>query len=214
MKMKVVPRRWRMPKDELEDPGAQRGVEHRGGLVSHDQARSPDDGACYGHPLALAARKLVGEATGELAPGGDPRLLQGDHHPLPAVVAPDLGDDQGLLDRPADALAGVQGLVGVLEDQVHLLVDTSQLPIGQGRQVVPVEDDLAIVGPLEAQHHPPDGALAGPAAAHQGHDLARLHAQRDPIDGSYRTGGAAERRPASEGPRRSPQLQEAHDRAR
>ena len=81
-------------------------------------------------------------------------------------------DDQGLLDRLRDGVAGVEGRVGVLEDDLHLLPLHTELLLAHLHEVLALEIDLARRRLDQAQDAPARGALAAAGFAHDAERLA------------------------------------------
>ena len=71
--------------------------------------------------------------------------------------------------------ARVERGVRVLEDERHLLARLGQLGAGEGREVLPVEGDLAARGLGKAKHALAGGGLAAARLAHDGKRLAATY---------------------------------------
>ena len=148
-------------------------VEVAGGLVAEQERRVGHDGAGDGHALLLAA--------GELA-----RLVLravGDAHDaergLDAALA--LGPrERGQQQRQLHVAEG-----GEHRDQVVHLEDEpdvarppgGELRAAQPADLVPGHGDAARAGDVEAAHEVEQRGLAGAAGAHEGHEVALVHAQ-------------------------------------
>ena len=107
---------------QVDDRGAQRGVDHRHRLVGHQQCRPGDQGARDGHPLELAARELVREAAADLGQ----READAAQRLVGCRRDRGLAHDAGHAPRrreqvAVDPLHRVEGLERVLEDRLDLL---------------------------------------------------------------------------------------------
>ena len=171
--------------EEIEDLGLDGDVEGAGGFVADDDAGAQDQGAGDGDALALAAAELVGVAVGHV--GGEADAAE-DGEDAVIHVALALGA-QGEGDDVADALAGVERGVGVLEDRLD--------QAGAGATVERVEaltgdGDAAAVGWDQAEDQAGQGALAAAALADNAHDAAFSDGQVDAVDGLDRAEAAGE----------------------
>jgi hypothetical protein len=151
----------------------QLGVQVGQGLVHQEHLGLADDGPAHGHPLALAARELLGLAVQQRR-----QLQHVGHLPDPAV---DLGlvhapDAQPVGDVVGDGHVRVQGIglehhgdvaVPGGEGVDHPVADAH----GPGREV------------LQAGHHPQGGRLAAAGRAHQDQELAVGDVQVQVLDG-------------------------------
>jgi len=144
---------------ELQDLGLHGDVERRCRLVHEHELRARRQGPGDGDPLALAAGELVGIVV---------RCRRRQSHApqelanLPAVIAGDAVDPERLGDDPADALARVEGSVGVLKDDLHLAAERPESGLGEAGDVLAVEDDSPVRGPHQAEDRPAEGGLPGP----------------------------------------------------
>ena len=153
------------------------GVDGAGGVVEDEDARIGHDGPGQGDPLALPARErqpaladdgvvAAGELEDELVGLGHPGrrldLLVGGVGSSVGDVGPHrVGEEEALLEHDADLAAQ-----RVQRDVAH---------------VVPVDEDGAAVGVVEARDQHGDGRLAAPARTDDGHPLARRRcADRSP----------------------------------
>src|SRR6478609_10056363 len=113
---------------------------------ARDVALDPDPLALTPGELVLEAVVLLRRETDGLENLPDAPLLLG---PVAEVVnAHRVGDDR------ADALAGVQRRVRILEDHLHLAPERSHVPCPEMLDRSSLEDDLA-VGRLEQPHDGP-----------------------------------------------------------
>ena len=119
--------------EQPQDAGADGHVEHRHRLVGQEQLRLQHH--CRGDrdALALPAGELVREAVevelGRLQAGMDEGL--DDERVALGARRADAVDLERLRDRVADAVAGVERLVRVLVDDLHLAPQRAQLPVGE-----------------------------------------------------------------------------------
>ena len=123
---------------QVQHLGLDGDVQSGDGLVADHKVRVQNQGDGNGHTLALAAGKLVG-------PAGAVALVQAHgledlaHLLVPLLLGlANAVDFQGLLNEPANGLVGVDGGVGVLEDNLHLLAQILALPAGRAGDVPPV----------------------------------------------------------------------------
>ena len=115
-----------------------------------------------------------------MGPVVHPHPGQGLHGP----VLP-LPDGHPLVDQREDhILQGVQFLDEVvpLEDEPDLLVaDMGQLPVGQSGDIHPVQPVVPVGGDIQAAQHIHQGGFARAGLAHDGHELAPVNGQGDPV---------------------------------
>ena len=105
--------------EQVEDLRLHGDVERGHGLVADDQLRVGGEGPRDADPLALPAGELVREAVVVLRVEPDD-LEQVLHAALALRLGADLVHLERLADDEADALAGVERCVRVLEDHHHL----------------------------------------------------------------------------------------------
>ena len=148
---------------QLEDLGLHGHVQSGHRLVQHNEAAAPDEGGGDGHPLALTAGELGGAAGIVLLPQA--HLLQhvnGLGLPLLLVLHPQ--HPQGLLQKPAHRLGGVEGAVGVLEHHLR-------------------PEGVDLQGTLGVLHHPQQalgqGGFAGAGLSHNAQHLAGVQGEGD-----------------------------------
>src|SRR5919107_2547361 len=185
------------PQQHVEQPDAQRDVDHRDGLIGHDELGVDGERPGHGDALPLPARELVGillqELLGWRQPDGleqlvEPALELGAR--LREIVAP-----QRRAQDLRHVAYRVQRGVGVLMDDLDRPPKALFLRFRERVDLlVPVEHPA--LGRLEqARSHSSRGGLAAPALAHQAQGLARLYSERHVVDGLYllaaRTVGAA-----------------------
>jgi len=140
--------------------------------------RLPRPRAGDGQPLALAARKLVGEAVGRV--GTEPDAVQpvAGQAPLQGAVGHGVAQGQGLGHQLPGAPARVQAAGGVLEDDLQL---AAQVPLGPGESPAR-QPHLAGLQGLQRQQGAQQRALAAAGFADQADPLARRHPQRDVVE--------------------------------
>jgi hypothetical protein len=91
-------------------------------------------------------------------------------------------DEQSLADALSDGDAGIEGRVGVLEDDLHVFAQCLQgLGVGVG-DVEAVKQDRAGSGLDEAQDGAADGRLATARFANQAQAFATLNGKADAVD--------------------------------
>ena len=83
----------------------------------------------------------------------------------------------------ADRLAGVEGGVGVLEDELDVAGPLKGLLAREPHQAFSVEQDLPGGDGGQPHHGPAQGGLAAAGLAHQPEDLAPAQVQADPAQG-------------------------------
>src|SRR5699024_6736580 len=146
-------------------------------LVADDELGVHRQGPGDADALAAAAVQLVGEGV-DKAPGQshDVHQLQG---PLlnvrPALEQLVLLD--GLADEPHDALPGVQGGEGILEDHLHLRAHGAHTAAAVIGDVRAVEDDLTCGGLQKLENGAAGGGLAAAALAHDAQGLSLLNGE-------------------------------------
>ena len=177
--------------EEVEDLGADGEVEGGDGLVADDHLGLEGDGAGDADALALAAGEGVGVAehrvgleadVAEELGGGVLGLFGGDE----AVDEHALGEDV------EDGVAGVEGGVGVLEDDLEVAAVLEEVFALELEDVAPHEADGAAVGLFEAEDGAAEGALAAAGLADHAEGLAGVHGEGDAVDGFDVAGGARE----------------------
>jgi hypothetical protein len=134
-----------------------------------------------GHALLLAPRELGGPV---LEPVPEPDRLQGLGG-QPAALAPSQPPvDQGQADVGHRRGPGQQ--LEALEDEADdPVADRGQLVPGQPGHVPPVEPQRPRGRPVQPAQQPEQGRLARPARPHDGHRVAPLDHQVDPVQGPH-----------------------------
>ena len=170
--------------EQLEHLGLLGGVEHRDGLVGHQELGLEHQRPGQGHPLQLAARQLVRVAGQEVVVGGEAGGPQ--RRPDQAVLLLGVADVlqlEWLPHRLGHREAGGERLERILEEQLHPPPGGLELRAGGGQQVTAFELDRAFVGVEEADEHRRQRRLARPAGADEAHDLALEDLDADAVDG-------------------------------
>jgi len=120
-------------------------------------------------------------------------------HLLAAVLAFLAGahpvDHQGLRHDLPEGHAGVEGGVGVLEDELHIAPVGLEVLAAQPAYVGPREADPAGGGLQEPVDAPPGGRLAAARLPHQAQGLPLVHGEGDPVYGFDRLAQAGEEHP-------------------
>ncbi len=168
---------------EVDDLDARGHVERAHGLVGKQQARMTDDGTGDRDALTLAAGELVrvagdrvGGQTDGLESFGDPR--RGVRPACDAERTERLGDD------PADALAGIERGVRVLEDRLDSAPEAAHpRPVLQV-QPIAVEEHVARGRSGQAEHELQEGGLPCPRLADESHTLTGFDGEGDVFEGS------------------------------
>ena len=153
---------------EVEDLGLDGHVQRGDRLVADDEGGIQRDGARHTDTLTAATVQLVGVGIPQA-------LVQADRchdglGPLDDLrLGETLGADQGLLHRLKHGHAGVEGGVGVLEDDLHLLAQLTQLFLVDVGDVLAVEEDLAFGALQQVDHGTAQGGLAAAGLADDAH---------------------------------------------
>src|SRR5262249_16791633 len=105
-------------------------------------------------------------------------------------------DPERILEDLADALARVQGRVGVLEDHLHLAPVRTQLTARQRRDVVAPEADRPGGRRVQPHEQPSEGRLPATRLADGAERLAAPPVERDAVHRVDDVAAAAERRAA------------------
>ena len=167
---------------EVDDLGLDGDIERRDRLVAHDQLRAKRDCPCDPDPLSLPAGELDWVAVVVLRVQADPihELLDRCLDAAGGTYALDL--ERGADDR-ANGVPGIQGVVGVLEDDLCLPANWHHGLRRQLQDVDPVDLDPAAGRLHESQDGARDGRLAGARLPHEAECLAGGDRQVDPVDG-------------------------------
>jgi len=169
---------------QVQDAGADADVEHRDGFVSDQEDGADNQGAGQDDALQLAAGEFGGafvEPSGRVvevdeAEGfDDSRLVLGIGN---------VGVDEGFSDGAADGEAGVDGVEGVLEDELRLLAEVTEAVALEGGEVLGAEEEAAGGGFGEFEQEAADGGLAAAALADKADAFALVEAEVDAVDGT------------------------------
>src|SRR5215216_4720720 len=166
---------------QLQHLVARARVEVAGGLVGQQHGRLGDQGPGNGHALLLAARELGGPV---LEPVPEPDRLQGLGGQAAALPPAQPPVDQRQADVGHRRGPGQQ--LEALEHEAHdPVADRGQLVPGQPGHVPSVEPQRPRGRPVQPAEQPEQGRLARPARPHDGHGVAPLHHQVDPVKGPH-----------------------------
>ena len=171
-------------KQEVDDLGLHGDVEGGDGFVGDDEIGAECEGAGDADALALAAGEFVGVAVG----GG---LGEADHVEEFGDAAGAFGageaafDVERFGDGVADAHAGVEGAVGVLEDELEAVADGGEVlgSVGAGDGLVE-EGDVTGGGGDEADEEAAGGGFAGAGFADEAEGFAGCDGEADVVDGA------------------------------
>ena len=164
-------------------------VQSRHRLVTDDKLWVQREGAGNADALAAAAVQLVGIGVDEaLVQTHDPHQLLDLLFAFNLVrIEPE--DLEWLGDDVAHRHAGVEGGVGVLEDDLHLLAQGVELLRGDVGNVLTVEIDLAVGGVQKTQHHAAQRAFTAAGLAYHAQGLALRDGEGHVIHGVELAGG-------------------------
>ena len=98
-------------------------------------------------------------------------------------VRHDVVDDERLRNDLSDGHAGVQGRIGVLEDELHVAAHLLELLLAHLRDVLALEEHRAAGGTGEVHDAAARGGLAAAGLSHQAEGLASVDVKRDVVDG-------------------------------
>src|SRR5581483_7812510 len=180
---------------QVEDPDADRHVEHRDRLVGDHHPRLDGERPRDRDALALAARDLVRVLRRDVLRRHEAdRVEQLEHAPVDAAARDDAVDPQRPRDVVADRLDRVQRAERILEDHLHLRAVGEHVAAAPlAGDVAPVEEDAALARLVELDEQPRDRALAAAALAGERRDASRLEREADVVD---RVDAAPVERPA------------------
>ena len=156
-------------------------------LVAHDEFGI--QGQCPGNTHSLAAAAVHFMGVSHPQPVLDANQIHQFLCPLLDLLAGEASCFlQGLPDGFFHAVAGIQGGVGILEHNAHLLPEAAQLlALGKG-DVLAVQENLAVGGILKADDGTAQGRLAAAGFAHHTHGAALLDLEGHIIHGVVDTG--------------------------
>jgi hypothetical protein len=198
--MRMPVRLLAQPGQQGQDPGPYRHVQHRRRLVSDQQLRLQHQAGGDGDPLALAAGQLMRVAVEVQVGRGQPRPFQrvpGALAALGAVAHPWMASGSSMWRDPE---SGVERLVGVLVDQLHVPAQLPQRLGGQMGNVFTLEAQRPRGRFQHAQHGPRGGRLAAARLADEREQLALATVSETPS--TARTYCCGSRRIAPTSPRR------------
>lgn len=166
--------------EEVEHLGLDGDVEGGDGFVGDDQSGAGREGSGDADALALPAGELVGVAV-EVG-GGQAHDLEelGDAVAYRACAALPV-DLERLGDDVAGASAGVQGGVGILEDQLEPGAYGAQPPGAEGGDVLAVELDAAAGDVGEPDEAAAEGGLAAAGLADDAEGLPGADVEETPL---------------------------------
>src|SRR5262249_36904368 len=162
--------------EQLQDGGARAWVEVARGLVGQNARRLAPDGTSNGHPLALAARELVG-LMAEPMPEAD--ASQGPHRQPSALC---------LADRAVEQAIGHVLEDGEFVEQEELLEHKAQAPGAQAGELAIAHLGHVLAGDahhspgrsLQRTHHVHQRRLPGAGLADDRHQFSFPDGQADP----------------------------------
>ena len=171
--------------EQLEHLGLLGGVEHRDGLVGHQELGLEHQRPGQRHPLQLAARQLVGVAGQEVVVGRQPGGPQGRPDPASCSSASPMPcSSRGSRTAWATVRRAERASNGSWNSScTRRRAAFSSGPAG-GQQVAAFELDRAFVGVEEPDEHRRQRRLARPAGADQADDLALEDLEADAVDGA------------------------------
>ena len=91
---------------------------------------------------------------------------------------------QRLGDNLLDLHAGIERCVRVLEDHLRSPAERLQLPAGERREILPVEQNAAFLGLVQTQEGASHGRLPATGLPHEGQRLAPLDVEAHLVDGA------------------------------
>ena len=164
---------------QVEDLGLDGYIQGGNRLVAHDQPGIEGQGPGHADTLALAAGKLVGIAVDELLP--DAHVLEQLAHLLDALRLGHPMGHQGFRHDAAHGELGVQGGIGILEDDLDLLFQGLFLVFGHLEQVLAIVFDGARRGGEELDDHLAGGGFAAAGFPHQAEGLPLVYVEADAV---------------------------------
>ena len=178
---------------QVDHLGLDRHVERRHRLVADDQLGLDGERAGDADALALAAREFVREAVHVVGLQAD-RLEQLRRRGLPSPSA-SVASLWMVSASPMIAptfMPRVQRGVGVLEDDLHVAAQRTQVVAVHAPDVGALEPDLARAGLDQPQDAAAGRRLAAARFAHQAQGLALADVEADAVDGVNLVDGARE----------------------
>ena len=169
--------------EDGQDPGPDRHVEHRDGLVGDEKLGTEDEARGDRHSLPLPARKLVWVAVDvELGRSQAGELERALDLLAPLLLGADLVHLQWFLDRRPDPETRIQRLVWVLVDDLHPPAKWAQRLGREPGDFLAVEPDRAAARLDEPQHRLRRRGLPAPRLADEGEHLAPAQREGDAVD--------------------------------
>ncbi len=166
--------------EEIQHLRLDRDVQGRDGLVGDDQLRPECEGPRDPDPLPLAAGEFMREPVVVLRRETDG--LEQVLDPLAAtLLVVDPVDLEWAADDRADALAGVQARVRILEHDLHLPPNRPQRASAKPGDVTALEQDAALGGLEQADDRPAEGGLAAAGLADQPEGFAFPYREGDVV---------------------------------
>ncbi len=169
---------------EVEDLRLHGNIKGGYGLVADDELRLEGNGAGNADALALAAGELEGIFLGR--GGGEADAFESLIHPFATFPSgADVVNDVGFLEDAADAVAGVEGFGGVLEDHLHFTAQGAEFGLAEVGDVAFSKEDAACGGLVEADDGFAEGGLATARFADKAKGFAGGDVERYTIDGAH-----------------------------
>src|SRR5581483_8788632 len=171
--------------EEVHDLRPDRDVERRDGFVAHDEVRLERQRPRDPDPLPLAAAERVGIPVDGV--GGEPDELEQLAHPVARFLdAPyDAVHDERLADEVEDLHARVQARVRVLEHELHVPAQVTEVLPVHVRDVVALERDRAGRDGDPSQDRPAGRGLARAGLPDQTEGLAAKDLEGDVVHGVH-----------------------------
>ena len=180
------------PQQQLQDGGAQRGVDHRDRFVGQDDLRIEQQRAGDHDALALPAGKLVRVAAkGFSRAQADPFECRFDQRPGVIAVVGDAEAGQRREQRMIDGVERVEHVERVLKHRLHLAAERLPAGAGEPAQIGAAIGDAAFARRLQSEQQPGQRGLAAAAFADHGGDRRPLAADGQAGPGERHLGGAA-----------------------
>ena len=173
--------------DQLQDGAGGVGVQGGGGLVAQEDLGRGGQGTGDGDALLLSAGELGGIGVGLV---GEAHQLQQLQRLLPGLLFGHAVDLHGEADIFQTGPLHEQ--VEALENHADGAPGGAQLLGGEGGDVLPAEEDLAVGGPLQQVHAPHQCALARAGQADDAEDVAGLDGEVDVLQGRHSAFAGAE----------------------
>ncbi len=170
---------------QVEDVGLDRHVEGGHHLVAQEQLRIDRHGPGDVDPLSLASRQFVRAPVGDR--GWQPHRVESNLCDLSGATASQPAGARRRLDALPHGHAGVEGVVGVLEDHLHPASLSPEPAVAEVVEAGGSQADLSRDGcPLPAEElrdGPSNGRLPGSGLADQSQGLPGGDVEAHPGDG-------------------------------